>query len=171
MACFFTPIFEPMMTWIAGVLLMVHPMHVSITEISYNTQARAVQITVRLFIDDLETAVRRQTQQPELDLLAPGAGGTTDNLVATYLQERFRVKLDGKQQTWTYLGHEKEGPALIAYIEIGKARRFKSIEVMNACMHEIFDDQNNLVNVTYQETVKSLRLTADQQSGTLVFTN
>ncbi len=166
-----TAIFDAMMAWILGVLLMVHPIHVSITEISYNTQARALQITVRLFIDDLETAVRQQTRQPELDLLAPAAGTTTDKLVAAYLQERFTVTLDGKRQSWNYLGHEKEGPALIAYIEIEKARKFKSIEVLNGCMHEIYDDQNNIVNVNYQQTVKSLRLTADQPSGKLLFAN
>jgi hypothetical protein len=164
-----TAIFGAMIAWILGVLWMVHPIHVSITEISYNTTAKAVQITVRLFIDDLETAIRQQTRQPELDLLAPPT--TTDALVTAYLKDRFQVTLDGKQQKWNYLGHEQEGPALIAYIEIEKARKFKAIEVHNSCMHEIYDDQNNIVNVNYQQTVKSLRLTTDQQSGKLVFAN
>lgn len=154
-----------------GVLLMIHPIHVSITEVSYNTQAHAVQITVRLFIDDLEAAVRRESRQPELDLLAPAPGSTTDQLVSAYLQGRFQVSLDSKRQQWNYLGHEKEGPALIAYIEIEKARKFKSIEVRNGCMHEIYDDQNNIVNVNYQGTVKSLRLTTDQPTGKLIFSN
>jgi hypothetical protein len=160
-----------MMAWLLGILWMFHPIHVSITEISYHSPTKAVQITVRLFIDDLETAVRQQTRQPELDLLAPPASTTTDALVAAYLRERFQVSLDSKLQKWNYLGHEQEGPALIAYIEIEKARKFKTIDVRNACMHEIYDDQNNIVNVNYQETVKSLRLTTDQQSGKLVFAN
>lgn len=158
-----------MIAWLLAFWGILHPIHVSITEISYHAPSKAVQITVRLFVDDLETSIRQQTKQDELDILAPAAGQTTDALVAAYLKERFQVSLDGKAQKWNYLGHELEGPALIAYLEIEKAKKFKSIQVTNACMHDIYDDQNNIVNVNYQETVKSLRLTADQQTGKLIF--
>lgn len=158
-----------MIGWLLAFFWMVHPIHVSVTEISYHVPSKAVQITVRLFVDDLEVAIRQHARLPELDLLDPPPGRQTDELVAAYLKDRFRVSLDGRVQKWQYLGHELEGPALIAYIEIEKAKKFKSIAVTNACMHDIYDDQNNLVNVNYQQTVKSLRLTPASPTGTLVF--
>jgi hypothetical protein len=161
--------FGGMTGWLMAVFWMAHPIHISITEVSYHAPTRAVQITIRLFVDDLETAVRRQTRQPELDLLNPPPGQRTDGLVAAYLKEKFSVALDGKKQTWNYIGHELEGPALIAYLEIEKAKKFSAIEVTNACLLDIFDDQNNLVHVNYRETVKSLRLTPAKQGGKLVF--
>jgi len=158
-----------MIGWLLGILWMAHPIHISITEIGYHAPTKAVQITVRLFIDDLEAAIRQHTHQPELDLMNPPAGQATDALVAAYLKERFQVTLDGKVQKWNYLGHEAEGPALIAYLEIEKVKKFKTIEVKNTCMHDLYDDQSNIINVNHQETVKSLRLTGAQPSGQLVF--
>jgi hypothetical protein len=158
-----------MISLIFGVLLSFHPIHLSITEIDHNEKSRALQITTRIFIDDLETSIRNKINDEELDLLEPGKGRTTDQLVKAYLGEVVRIKVDKKAVKINYLGHEIEGPAMICYIEIENIKKFSTIEVTNKVIHDTYDDQSNLVNVNYKDKVKSLRLTNDEPTGIVTF--
>lgn len=158
-----------MIAFVFSLLVGLHPIHVSITEVTHNEKVKALQLTVRIFIDDLETAVRNQVKEPELDLLAPEKDRTTDALVKAYLAERFFVKVDKKLVKQNYLGHEIEGPAMVCYIEIENIKKFTTLEVTNRVIHEIYDDQSNLVNVNYQDKVKSMRLTVEKPMDVVVF--
>src|SRR5687767_3929110 len=100
-------------------VLSLHPIHVSIAEIDHNQEAKALQITLRIFIDDLELSIRNKINSPELDLLNPGGAKTTDQLVKDYLTGVLKLKVDKKAVQTNYLGHEIEGPAMICYIEVG----------------------------------------------------
>jgi len=146
-----------------------HPIHLSITEIDFNEKSKALQLTSRIFIDDLELSIRNKISDEELDLLEPGKGRTTDELVKAYLAEVVKVKVDKKFARMNYLGHEIEGPALICYIEIENVKKFSTIEVTNKVILETHDDQSNLVNVNYKGKVKSLRLTNDEPTGSVTF--
>ena len=150
-------------------LLSLHPIHLSVSEINYSEKDKALQITSRIFIDDLETSIRKKLNQPELDILKPANGQTTDQLVTAYLNDHFKVKLDGKPQKLNYLGHEIEDAAIICYIEIEHVKKFSVIDVLNNIIQETHDDQSNLVHVTYTGPVKSLRLVQNKPRDILTF--
>ena len=158
-----------MMSLLFGFLLSFHPIHLSITEIEHNEKSKALQITMRIFIDDLELSIQKKINDEELDLLDPGKGRTTDQLVKEYLADRVKVKVDKKAVKATYLGNEIEGPAMICYIEVENVKKFSTIEITNLVILETHDDQSNLVNVNYKEKVKSLRLTNDDPTGVVTF--
>lgn len=139
-----------------------HPIHVSVSEINYSEKDKALQITSRIFIDDLELSIRNHRKEPEMDLLAPKNGLTTDLLLSEYLKDHFKIKLDGKLQKMKLLGHEVEDVAIVCYIEIENVKKIKAIEVFNDIITETFDDQSNLVHVTFQGPVKSVRLMRDK---------
>lgn len=149
----------------------LHPMHVSVTEVEYNEKNKAIQITSRIFIDDLELSIRSKVKKESLDLLQPGGGLTTDQLVSAYLNEHLRIKLDGKPAMVKYLAHEIEDLAIICYLEIENVKKIKSIEVTNTVIQETHDDQSNLVHITYKGPVKSYRLTREKPTDILKFDN
>ena len=151
--------------------LWVHPVHISVTEIDYSEKDKALQITSRIYIDDLELAIQKDLNQPELDIMAPKNGSTTDKLVTAYLNKHLRVKLDGKYQKLNYLGHEVEEAAIICYIEIENVKKVKSMEVFDDVITSIHSDQSNLVHVTYKSPVKSTRLTGEKPSEVFMFGN
>lgn len=158
-----------MISLLLGFWLSFHPIHLSITEIEHNEKSKALQMTMRIFIDDLELSIQKQTGDEELDLLEPGNGRTTDQLVKAYLADRVKMKVDKKQVKLNYLGHEIEGPAMICYVEIENIKKFSTIEVTNKVILETHDDQSNLVNVNYKEKVKSIRLTNDSPTASVTF--
>ncbi len=147
---------------------MLHPMHVSVTEIEMDEKEKRLEIMMRVFIDDLETTLRQYTKQPELDIINP-KGQTLDQMMEPYLRSHFRILLDSKPQVMKYLGHEKENEAFIFYIEVDKVRKWKTIQVRNDIITEIYDDQSNLVHVTWLETVRSLRLTRTNPVDKILF--
>jgi len=149
--------------------VLLHPIHVSVTEIEYNEKNKSLEIISRLFIDDLELSMRKQLNDEYLDVLKPGGDRTTDQLVSEYLKQHFTVKLDGKTAKINYIAHEIDGLAMICYLEIEGVRKLKTIEVTNSTIQEIHADQSNLVHVTYLGPIKSMRLTREQPMGTLEF--
>lgn len=161
--------FEIMIALFCSFLLFLHPIHLSVSEISYSEKDKALQITSRIFIDDLETSIRKKLNQPELDILKPTGGQSTDQLVSAYINDHFKVKLDNKPQKLSYLGHEIEDAAIICYIEIEKVKKFKTLEVFNDIIQETHEDQSNLIHVTYKGPVKSLRLLRDKPVDILTF--
>lgn len=173
MLCVFTPLHEiafyfNMINIIFSFLILsfpAHPIHVSVTEITMDEKERELEIITRIFIDDLEASIRKAKDQPELKLLGP----STDQLVWEYLESRFRISLDGRIQKIKYLGHEIEGDAILFYIQVSSVKKWKEIEVANSMITELYDDQSNLVHITVNEKVKSLRLMRDNPSGKLTF--
>lgn len=152
-----------------SLLSYLHPVHISVTEINYSEKDKALQITSRIFIDDLELSIRSETKDDDLDLLNPGNGKTTDQLVSSYLAKHLKVKVDGKLVVQKYLGSEVEDVAIICYIEIPNVKKLKTIETLNDVIQETHADQSNLVHVTYKEKLKSLRLTIEKPSDILTF--
>lgn len=146
-------------------VLAAHPIHVSVTEIMFDEKERELEIITRIFTDDLETSIRKASDQPEVKLTE----SSTDQLVWKYLEPRFKITLDGRTQKVKYLGHEVEGDAMLCYIQVSNVKKWKSIEVFNSVITELYDDQSNLVHVTVKDTVRSLRLVRANPWGKLIF--
>lgn len=147
----------------------LHPIHVSVTEIEFDEKDHALEIMMRVFIDDLELSLRSSLNQPELDILNPGKGTTTDLLVSNYLKTHFKISLDNKPQLTKYLGHDRESEALIFYIEVSDVKKWKTISIYNDIIMATHNDQSNLVHVYVNEKVKSLRLTQNTPADKLAF--
>lgn len=153
-----------------GFLTAAHPLHVSVTEIGYDEKEKELEIIMRIFVDDLETSIRAERKTPELDLLTP-TGVTLDQLLESYVMPKFSVRLDAKEQKTKYLGHEVDGEAILCYIQVSNVKKWKTIEVRNEVIMEMFDDQSNLVHVTVRGEVRSLRLLREKSSGSITFTS
>jgi len=123
---------------------------------------------MRVFADDLETTLRKQFNQPELDIIKP-KGLTVDQMMSEYLKNHFKISLENKPQTVKYLGHEIEGEAFIFYMEVSNVKKLKRILVQNDILMETHNDQSNLVHVTVGDKIRSLRLTSEKSIDNLTF--
>lgn len=154
--------------FLSSVLIFLHPLHISVTEITLDEKEKELEIMIRIFTDDLELAIRNAKKDTDLNLLNP-SNTTTDKLVWEYLQPRFKLIADGKIQTVKYLGHETDEDVLIFYIQVQPVKKFTTIEITNSIITEFYDDQANLINMTVKDETKSLKLMRDNPSGKLSF--
>lgn len=134
-----------------------------------NEKEKRLEVTMRIFIDDLEQTMRKKLHEPSFDILKPAGGLTIDNIMRDYLKNHFKLSLDKKDQTMTLLGHEVDGDAFVFYLEADRVKKWKTINILNDSMTEAFDDQSNLVHVTVRDEVHSLRLNGTVPSGVLTF--
>lgn len=145
-----------------------HPLHVSVTEIEWDEKDKALEIMMRVFMDDLELAFRQRYANPSLDILNAG-DPSLDKMMDKYLNERFSVAVDGKKQSLNYLGHERDGEAFVFYIEISRIKKWNHIRIANTVLMDLYDDQSHLVHVTASGKIRSLRLTKNNSTGELSF--
>lgn len=146
----------------------LHPFHVSVTDIRHNKENRSLEITQRIFLDDLEAALKPLSEE-KLDLFDADNLVKNQPLINKYITERFKVYVNGKAVEFTYLGQEKEDASVWVYLEIPKVRRIKTIEVENRLLMETYEDQTNLVHVEYKGKLKSMRLTRKDSRSSLEF--
>lgn len=148
------------------VAMRPHPLHLSVTDIVYDANEKELEIMLRVFTDDVELAIRQQRNDATLNVL------TATDLKAMlwqYVQPHMSITLDGKSHPAKYLGYEKDEDVFVLYIQVQPVKSWKTIEVKNSTLTEMYSDQSNLINVTRNDKTKSLRLMRDNPSGSLTF--
>lgn len=148
---------------------ILHPLHVSVTEIEHDANKNALEITMRIFLDDLESSIRNDLQKPALDITVPGPEYTTDQLLEDYLKKHFKINANGKNIKKQYLGHEVELPVIYLYVLASNVKKVKDITIYNDMIMETYDDQANLVHVKVNSKTKSMKLAKDRKQDSLEF--
>jgi len=148
--------------------LLLHPFHVSICEIDHDQKTNALQITHRIFLDDLEEGLNAFYNE-NLDLLNPKDPNKINRLVEDYLSSRFAVIVNGKVKKIDYLGNEMGKDVMWCYMEITKVKKVNSIEIEDKVLFEVFDDQSNIIHVDYHNQIKSLRLVNSKSRDLITF--
>ena len=74
---------------------MVHPLHVSVTEINHNSTDKTLEISCKLFTDDFEK-VLAQNYKTKVDLINPVDRPAMEKLVNDFVQKHLTIKADGK---------------------------------------------------------------------------
>ncbi len=95
--------------------LFLHPFFVSVTEIRQNEKTRTLEISCRIFYDDLERTLEKNNRV-KIDILKPADRGKVDALISAYLQKQLQLKADGQPVNWKYLGYEIEEDAAWCYL-------------------------------------------------------
>ena len=137
---------------------LLHPFHVSVSEVKYKAEQKAIQISVRIFLDDLEVAMQEYSGNETLDITLKENWPIIDKNLSSYLPEKFKIYNEKGQLEANYIGAEIDGEVLWAYMEIEKVKRLRSITIWNSILHETFDDQENLIHFRAFDKVKSARL-------------
>lgn len=145
-----------------------HPFYVSVCDVEYRQERESLQITHKIFWDDLENGLKKEFNQ-SFDLLRIKDTLALNQQLRTYLQKNFQVKTNGKTLELDFIGWEIEGDALWCYQEATKVKKFSSIVIKNSLLMESQPDQTNLVHVKRDGKTRSLRLIKGGESGGLEF--
>ncbi|MFY0591534.1 DUF6702 family protein [Roseivirga sp.] len=141
--------------------LLWHPFHVSVTDIEHNAETKSVQISHRIFLDDLEMGLKQFHKIERLDTYEPENLQVLDSLIGTYLKKKVSFLINGSKEEFTFLGSELEGDARWCYYEISDVETVNEAEVTNMALMETFDDQQNIVHFKSKGKLKSYKLDKD----------
>jgi hypothetical protein len=145
-----------------GIMLFLfcsfHPYYVSVTDIKYKEAEKTLQISCRTFTDNLETALKKIYGKP-VDILHPKDKADTEKLLVDYINKHLKIKINGKLQTLTFIGYEKEEEAIWTYLEIKNVVVPKTITIENTLLYEYLSQQINMVHIEVKDKKQSSKVT------------
>ncbi|HEY0169984.1 MAG TPA: DUF6702 family protein [Pyrinomonadaceae bacterium] len=133
-----------------------HKFYTSLARVEYNPGEKSVEITLRVFADDLELALKRRAGR------AVSLERTKDaeRLVLEYLRDTFEIKnRDGQSKTLKWVGMELRAGVAWLYVEAEMPEGLAGARLRDQVLFELFPKQVNTVSVSYPGA-----------SGDLVFT-
>jgi hypothetical protein len=135
-----------------------HPYYVSVTDIKYKESEKTLQVSCRVFTNDLENALKKIYNKP-VDLLHPKDKTVTEKLLAHYILDHLKISINGKVQTLDFIGYEKEEEATWTYFEIKNAEPPKKLNIENSILYDLLPLQINMVHAEVNGTKKSFKVT------------
>ncbi|WP_143167287.1 DUF6702 family protein [Mucilaginibacter sp. OK098] len=134
-----------------------HPIHVSTTNISYNNQDNKLEVICTIFTDDFEAALVKQ-YHTKTDLNKAEMHAAMDVLVKKYIISNLQIKTGAAPLNLNYVGFEINKEATDVYFESDKIPVVKKIDTDVSLLHNLFDDQINIVHITVNGVRKSEKL-------------
>lgn len=119
-----------------------HPFHTSIGDCHYNAKSRRLEISIRFFTDDFEQAISKHS----------GKTTVLDNqrlaepVLANYLAASFAIKNISRPINFKVIGKELSNDVTWVYIE-SDTTSGTGLTFRHAALTELFDDQQNLLNL------------------------
>ena len=143
-----------------------HKYYLSLTQIEYRSDKKSVQITINVFMDDIEIALNKD-YNIDLKLQTKKELKNNDVYFIKYLKEKLHFKIDNIPKEFNYIGKEYEGDLVYFYLEIENITEVNSIEIENKILTKHFLEQQNLIKYKDGDKHKSILLTAKNNKGLL----
>jgi hypothetical protein len=144
----------------------LHRFYTAIYQINYVAEKKMIQITTRIFADDLNDALKNQYHK---NTFLGTEKETPEDIVLMkkYLSENFKLTVNGKPQDMNYLSDEVEDNVFICYLNIKDVSKIYSLAIENSILIEIHPEQQNIIQFNNNGTKKSLLLSSETTKGML----
>jgi len=146
----------------------VHKFYVSVTNVGYSEKDDALQITSRIFIDDLE-AILLERYDVIAKLDTENESAVADEYLEKYLRKKFQIEVNGETVSYEVIGRKYDADVCIFYIEVANLNfpAVESIQIQNEVLTDLFDEQQNVVHFKINGKKKSFVLLKSDTKGML----
>lgn len=146
----------------------VHKYYVSVTHVNYSEKDKAIQITTRLFIDDFDRLLMARYDL-DAELATEKESPLADAYIEKYLRTKFLVSIDDRPVEYDFIGKRYDNDVMVCYIEIPEIdlSAIKTVEIENAMLTDLFEEQQNLVHINLKNKKKSFVLVKSRAKGML----
>ncbi len=134
-----------------------HPIFVSVTQIDHNAAAKTLEISCKVFTDDFEQILRKETTA-KIDLLNPAFKTAMGPLVNKYIQQHLQIKVNDKNVALQFLGFEQQEEGITSYYQVNDIATVKKVTVADNILYESKPQQMEIIHVTVNGERKSSRL-------------
>lgn len=138
-----------------------HDIHFTKSTMNYNEETQTLQVVINVFTDDLELAIERKHERLDLEIGAKYQHEHTDSLVGDYVLDHLIYKNGQRDVYFKFIGFEYDYDICYLYLESDnftvefQNETFLSVPIF----FEVFDDQENVVDVHLPKRDESLIFT------------
>jgi hypothetical protein len=144
----------------------VHRFYIGIYQIDYVPQKKMVQITTRIFVDDLNEALQK-TYHKKTFIGTEKETPEDISLMKKYLADKFKLAVNGQPKAMTYLSDELESNVIICYLKIKDVNKVTTLGVENSILTEVYPDQQNIIQYNNNGKKQNLLLDSKTTNGML----
>ena len=141
----------------------LHKYHMALYQINYAPEKKMLQITSRIHIDDLNKALTKLNKK-SISIENEIENNEETLIIKDYLSTRFSIKINGQLKTLNFLSKEIEGDEIVCYSNIKGISKINSLEIYNTILTELFQDQQNRINLDVLGSKNSFLLTKTTNS-------
>ena len=134
-----------------------HPIFVSVTEIAHNTKENTLEISCKIFTDDLETTLRKK-YKTKVDLLDASFKNVMGPMINDYIQKHLSITSNSTKSILQFVGFEQQEEGIITYFEVKNVTKVDKLEIVNNILYETKPQQMGIIHVTAKGIRKSSRL-------------
>lgn len=151
-----------------GYKAQAHDYHASITDVKYNPKTQKLEVALRVFTDDLETALSLKNKSK---VAYSSQSEKVKQYLADYVSSTVSFELiKGKPLKQRFIGSEEETDAVWIYFEVPvQAASLSQLHVKNAVFTEMYNDQMNVVNINYKGKTSSVMLQKNDTDKKVTF--
>lgn len=135
-----------------------HPFYLGVIDIKHDVKQHALNVSVKLFINDIEDALKK-TSNRSIDLLNPKNKAEMEAELFSYVKKRLSITVDNKATTLDFIGYEREEEAIWVYIEIKKVNQPKNLKVDTRLLYDFIPQQSNIVHAEINGVKKNSKVT------------
>jgi hypothetical protein len=146
----------------------VHPFYLSVTEIRHNASHKSLEISCRIFADDLESTLKKQSHTT-FDIIKPQNRVMVDSLISRYIQQHLQIKIDGKTLAPRYLGYKIEEDAVWCFLESTGVPVVKKIDLTDNILYEAHESQSHMIHVIVNDKRQSTKLDNPKADASFTF--
>jgi ribosomal protein S18 len=143
-----------------------HKFYVGMFQLEFVPQKKELQITTRLFIDDLKEALENKFHKKTF-LAEENESKEDVILLQKYISEKFKIQINGQTKSYVFLSKEVENNVLICYFKIKDIQKINSLEIENSILTDLFLEQQNIIQFNDNGKKTSLLLTDETIKGML----
>jgi hypothetical protein len=127
-----------------------------IFQVNYAAEKKMIQITSRIFVDDLNKAIEKKYNKKTF--LGTDKETHADvELLKKYLSENFTIKINNQLKPITFLSKELEADdILVCYSRITAVDKFKTLEISNSVLVDWNAEQQNITHISAFGTKRSV---------------
>jgi len=145
-----------------------HPFYISVTEINLNTADKTLEVSSKMFADDLEQAIEK-INRTQLDISSDKDKAKFDNYIPAYVKNHLSISIDGKAGSLSYIGFEKDKESAYCYFEVENISSLKKIDIANSLLHDFTSDQVNIIHVMVNGKRQSTKLDYPNKNASFSF--
>ncbi len=142
---------------LVGFVAALHPFYVSIIDIQHNSKEKSLEISVRIFTEDLEATLKK-THTGKFDIYNATNKDIADKLITNYIKQKIHLTIDQKKVELDYVGFEHQKESTWIYFEVNNVAAFKKATINSTLLYDFEEKQINIIHVKNNGVQKSYKL-------------
>ena len=138
----------------------VHKFYVSIYQVDFVPEKKRVEITARIFLDDLNLGLEKEFKT-KIQLGEKTESSQDVQFLQKYLIKHLKISIDDKEKNIQFLSKEIENNVVIIYLKIVDVKKINSFRIYNNALLELYSDQQNIIQTKFYNKKRNYIFTED----------